>query len=49
MRIVPRLVIIKDDDRYSGGDVAHSMFGTVGSELSDTTEGSDTISHKYTH
>jgi len=44
LRIVPQLIIINDDDHYSGDDVAHSMFGTVDSELSGTTEGSDSMS-----
>lgn len=47
MRIVPRLIIINGDDRYSGDGVAHSMFGPVGSELSGTTEGSDSMSQGY--
>lgn len=29
--IISRLIIINDDDRYSGNDVAHSMFGIIGS------------------
>lgn len=34
-----------DDDRYSRDDVAHSMFGTVGSR----EKGSDSVSQESTH